>query len=252
MMHSLSADLRYAARELRRRPGFTLTALLSLALGAGATSAVFSVIYAVLINPFPWEPTAWRNSQGRHVPVSGVERSPTRATSPGQVHRKHRRRGWMEPHHDRRRPSRRCTGGIRVSKRTQSLGHSRVKGPLADPVGRSSGARAGTGGGARLPLLAKILWRRPGRRRTRHPACPQDLPDCRRDAAAVPLAGGRHLLAAQGHARPEYLPWGHHQNSPRCDFRSGQRRAAADSRAVRETIAGPVSGHLPRESAQHY
>ena len=53
-MHSLASDLRYAARELRRRPGFTLTAVLSLALGVGATCAVFSVIYAVLINPFPY------------------------------------------------------------------------------------------------------------------------------------------------------------------------------------------------------
>src|ERR1044071_5258341 len=54
MMQSLASDLRYAARELRRRPAFTLTAVLSLALGVGATSAVFSVVYAVLINPFPY------------------------------------------------------------------------------------------------------------------------------------------------------------------------------------------------------
>src|SRR5712671_4567501 len=54
MMHSLASDLRYAARELRRRPGFTSTAVLSLALGVGATSAVFSVVFAVLINPFPY------------------------------------------------------------------------------------------------------------------------------------------------------------------------------------------------------
>src|ERR1039457_4918548 len=53
-MHSLASDLRYAARELRRRPGFTLTAVLSLALGVGVTRAAFSVIYAVLINPFPY------------------------------------------------------------------------------------------------------------------------------------------------------------------------------------------------------
>jgi len=54
MMNSLAADLRYAARELRRRPGFTATAVLSLAFGVGATSAVFSVVYAVLLNPFPY------------------------------------------------------------------------------------------------------------------------------------------------------------------------------------------------------
>ena len=53
-MPSLASDLKYAAREMRRRPGFTLTAVLSLALGVGATTAVFSVIYAVLINPFPY------------------------------------------------------------------------------------------------------------------------------------------------------------------------------------------------------
>jgi len=53
-MHSSSSDLRYAMRELGRRLGFTLTAVLSLALGIGATSAVFSVIYAVLIDPFPY------------------------------------------------------------------------------------------------------------------------------------------------------------------------------------------------------
>ena len=53
-MSSLISDLRYAARELRRRPGFALTAVLSLALGIGATSAVFSVVYGILINPFPY------------------------------------------------------------------------------------------------------------------------------------------------------------------------------------------------------
>ena len=53
-MQSLFSDLQYSARELRKRPGFVLTAVLSLALGIGATSAVFSVIYAVLIDPFPY------------------------------------------------------------------------------------------------------------------------------------------------------------------------------------------------------
>src|SRR5246500_3262026 len=53
-MQSLWTDLRFATRELRKRPGFTLTAVLSLALGIGATTAVFSVIYAVLIDPYPY------------------------------------------------------------------------------------------------------------------------------------------------------------------------------------------------------
>ena len=72
-MQSLVFDLRYAARELRKRPGFTLTAVLSLALGIGATSAVFSVIYAVLIDPFPY-PGSDRIVELRLVDKAGQDR----------------------------------------------------------------------------------------------------------------------------------------------------------------------------------
>ena len=47
-------DLRYAIRSFRRSPAFLLVALLSLMLGIGATSAIFSVIYGVLIAPYPY------------------------------------------------------------------------------------------------------------------------------------------------------------------------------------------------------
>src|SRR4051794_30441299 len=47
-------DARYALRQLRARPGFALTCLLSLALGIGATIAVYSVIRGVLLHPYPY------------------------------------------------------------------------------------------------------------------------------------------------------------------------------------------------------
>src|SRR6266404_5877457 len=47
-------DLRFGLRMLAKSPGFTVTAAISIALGIGATIAVFSVIFAVLINPYPY------------------------------------------------------------------------------------------------------------------------------------------------------------------------------------------------------
>ena len=85
----LIGDLRFAARILVRAPGFSLMAIATLAIGIGATTAIFSLFHAVLISPLPYPESEqlvqiWaRSAQGNEKnSISGANAADWRNASP--------------------------------------------------------------------------------------------------------------------------------------------------------------------------
>ena len=82
-LESLLQDVRYALRQLRKAPGFTLTAVLTLALGIGATTAIFTLVQQVMLQSLPVTQTGSVVAYRRSAPLLRLGR-----IQPGQ-----RRRG---------------------------------------------------------------------------------------------------------------------------------------------------------------
>jgi len=68
VLPDLWQDLRYAARTFSKQPAFAATAVLTLALGIGATTAIFSVVYGVLLKPLPFDEPERLVSLQQHAP----------------------------------------------------------------------------------------------------------------------------------------------------------------------------------------
>ena len=137
MLQNVWQDVRYGFRGLVTRPGFTLIAMLTLALGIGSAAAIFSVIQNVLLDPAPYadvdrmayvrdprcEPQPARWPQG--LSSSRVSRLP--GTEPG-VRGCHRRRVRRRASHDHRRHAAVCCGP-RHAEHVQVLGRAAAARP---------------------------------------------------------------------------------------------------------------------------
>ena len=166
VMQTLIQDLRYSVRQLIKSPGFTLTAVISLALGIGATTAVFSVIYAALIDPYPF-PAADRivrmSVRTKAGSVETVNLNPTQIQQLRQV-------GVIEnmlamDYHAMtmtgRRPAGECERHRPDLERLRRSGRAAGAGAGAVAIGCDRWAGTATGGGGVLQVLAGASGREP-------------------------------------------------------------------------------------------
>ena len=153
-------DLRYALRALRRTPGFTAVVVLTLALGIGANSVMFSVINAVLLRPLPYQDPAGLVAVFEGREGSGAEgRTPAAAGNYRDWLERNRVFSGMALYRTR---GFNLTGAgeperIEVAMATASL--FPVLG-VAPAVGRAYGAEEDRAGGGRTAVISHQLWQR--------------------------------------------------------------------------------------------
>lgn len=82
LIDGIAGDLRYATRQLRRNPGFAVVAVFTLALGVGATTAIYSLVQAVLLRSLPYghpEQLVYLYTPNPHIPVPAEVMTPANA-----------------------------------------------------------------------------------------------------------------------------------------------------------------------------
>ena len=236
-MQTLIQDLRYSVRQLIKSPGFTLTAVISLALGIGATTAVFSVIYAALMDPYPF-PAADRivrmSVRPRPGSVETVNLNVPQIQQLRQVRADRERAGHGLPRHDddRPRPAGECERHRPDLERLRRSGRAAGAGAGTLALGRDRWAGSATGGGVVLQVLAGAFRRGPARGGEDAATRPEELHDRGRCGAAVQVVQRGCLSAAEADAGSGALLHRRFPPAAGRDARGGRRRAGTAAGAV--------------------
>ncbi|MEO7043445.1 MAG: ABC transporter permease, partial [Gemmatimonadaceae bacterium] len=159
LIETTLTDLRYALRRLRASPGFTLVTVLTLALGVGATTAIFSVVDSVLFQPLPY-PNAHRIASILEMNKDGSSYAGTFGMFHHLAPRTHSFdamavfKPWQPTHTGRQQPER--LTGQRVSSE-----YFRILG-VTPAIGRDIRASDDRMGGPKVAVISNAFWRQLG------------------------------------------------------------------------------------------
>ena len=233
-------DLRHALRTLGRTPGYTIAVILTLALGIGGTTAVFSVLRSVILRPFTWAPAdrvmmiaeqdSATNVRPASYPTFQDWRTGTNAFDGARLRARPRR--GAEDGRDRRAAG----GGIRHRRVLPRTPRVRRPGPYTGPVGlraraplpsRPSRGRSGSAGSAATGQSSAGASPWASRATPSWASCPRV--SCTRSG---PISG---------HRSPPFSPAAPPSSSVVCI-----PTAASWAASVRTSTRRPVSGRSPR------
>ena len=201
-MDTLAQDIRFGLRQLRRTPGFTVAAVLALALGIGATTAIFSVLDRVVLRPLPY-PDPDRLTMVWEVNDSkGLSHERISPVNFGDYHSPHARlRGCrrlvVSAAHAHRNRSR-AAARQRNRDNAQLLPRARRPAGARRRVPEDAGLLARDDRDHQPSAVARAVRRRSVHCRQEHRAERSALHRRRRDAAGVPVSQ-RHRRVAPHH-----------------------------------------------------
>ena len=249
-MGTIGRDFRYAVRSLRRNPAFTTLAALTLGLGIGAATTIFSVIQNVLFDPYPYAHT------DRNVSLLIQDTSRPRAGGRAffkvgefldyqeQIHSFEEviAGGFEDVLYSTGEGTEQLTGALMSGNNFSFLGIPAALGRTLTP--EDSAARRAAGLRAEPPRVGEPLRRRSGDRRQELRPERSAHDARRRDAAALPQDGGRRLQAGAARSGgPRAAATGFFRLQAR--LRPGVTREQAEAEA--NVVAERVSKLYPDE-----